>query len=155
MAINARTASRRVLRAMPSCSASSFSTGSFWPGRNSPSTIICLIVSIAVSMTPTTPSLLPGPLRAIRVAVGADGIGVHAGAVARLLRQAVASPLHPDRVGEVLVQVVDVLQHPAFEAAAHADVVDHRQVLDDLAQADSPAWGRPARRTWRPSAGWG
>ena len=35
----------------------------------------------------------------------------------------------------MLVEVVDVLDHPPLERAAHADVVDDREVLDELAQS--------------------
>ena len=50
----------------------------------------------------------------------------------------VATPLDDDRVGEVLVKVVDVLDPTAFRAAAHGDEVEHGQVLDHLAEADAP-----------------
>ena len=43
----------------------------------------------------------------------------------------------PHRVDEVLVQVVDVLDRPAVLLAADGDEVEHRQVLDQLAQADA------------------
>ena len=37
----------------------------------------------------------------------------------------------------MLVEVVDVLDHAAFPGAADGDVVEHRQVLDELAEADA------------------
>jgi hypothetical protein len=43
---------------------------------------------------------------------------------------------HHDGRGEVLVQVVDPLEPTPLGRAGQPDVVEHRQVLDDLAQAD-------------------
>ncbi len=39
------------------------------------------------------------------------------------------------------MEVVDVLDHPAVERAADRDVVDHGQVLDELAQPDAAGMG--------------
>ena len=39
------------------------------------------------------------------------------------------------------MEVVDVFDHPALERARHADVVDDRQVLDELAQPDAAGMG--------------
>ena len=44
---------------------------------------------------------------------------------------------HDDRVDEVLVQVIDVLDHPPLGAAADSDIVEHGQVADELAQPDA------------------
>ena len=52
-------------------------------------------------------------------------------------RRHVAAGLDPDRVDEVLVQVVDVLDHPAVDRAADREEVEHGQVLHHLAQADA------------------
>ena len=42
-----------------------------------------------------------------------------------------------DRVDEVLVEVVDELGDAVVHPARHRDVVEHRQVLHQLAQADA------------------
>lgn len=44
-------------------------------------------------------------------------------------------------VGEVLVEVVDVLDDAVLAAAGHRDVVEHRQVLHQLAQSDATGVG--------------
>jgi hypothetical protein len=41
------------------------------------------------------------------------------------------------RVDEVLMEMVDVLDHPSFHRATDGDVVEHRQVLCVLAEADT------------------
>ena len=46
--------------------------------------------------------------------------------------------------GEVLVQVVDVLEHPPLHRAGDGDGVGHRQVLVDLAEPDAPRVGADA-----------
>ena len=38
---------------------------------------------------------------------------------------------------EVLVQMIDVLDHPAVHRSTHREVVEDRQVLDHLAQPDA------------------
>jgi hypothetical protein len=53
------------------------------------------------------------------------------------LRQPVAAAGDDDRLGEVLVQVVDVLDVPVLEAAADGEVVERGEVDDELAQADA------------------
>src|SRR5690606_15424781 len=53
-------------------------------------------------------------------------------------RRGIATITDHDRVDEVLVQVVDVLDDPTFPRAGDRDVVEHRQVLDELAQPHSP-----------------
>src|SRR5882762_6600729 len=42
-----------------------------------------------------------------------------------------------DRIFEMLVQVIDVLDHAAVHRARDRDVVEHRQVLHVLAQPDA------------------
>lgn len=69
--------------------------------------------------------------------MGGDRLGVHLGAEARQARREVPAALDDDRVDEVLVQVVDVLDHAAVQRTADADVVEHGQVLHQLAQADA------------------
>src|SRR6185437_10711784 len=64
-------------------------------------------------------------------------------------RRQVAAADDAHRVGEVLVQVIDVLQHPVVRRGADRDVVEHRQVLDHLAQPDAAgvrADGHPVLR---------
>ena len=44
---------------------------------------------------------------------------------------------YDDRVGEVLVEMVDVLDDPVLPAAGDRHVVEHREVLDQFAQSDA------------------
>ena len=67
----------------------------------------------------------------------------------------VPASLHPGRVDEVLVQVVDLLDRPVLPGAAHRDEVEHRQVAAPSRTArHRPRAGTPARRTWRRAARW-
>ena len=50
---------------------------------------------------------------------------------------AVPPAAHDDGVGEVLVEMVDVLDPSVVGRATHGDEVEHRQVLNHLAQADA------------------
>src|SRR4051794_4893109 len=69
--------------------------------------------------------------------VAAQAVRLHLRAVAGTRGRDVAAGADDDRVDEVLVEVVDVLDHPAVELAADGDVVEDGEVLDELAQADS------------------
>ena len=62
-------------------------------------------------------------------------------AVPRLRRHHVARVTDHHRVDEMLVEVVDILDHPALERAGNADVVDDREVLHELAQPDAAGVG--------------
>ena len=62
---------------------------------------------------------------------------VHLDAEAGLRRRDVAAAADGDRVHEVLVQVLRVLQRAILEACTHHDVVDQRDVLPVLAEADA------------------
>lgn len=53
----------------------------------------------------------------------------------------VVAVLDDGGVGEVLVEVVDVLDDAVLAAAGHRDVVEHRQVLHQLAQSDATGVG--------------
>ena len=77
------------------------------------------------------------PLLAVGEAEPGERLRPHLGAVAGRRRHDVAGVADDDRVEEVLVEVVDVLDHPTLERAADADVVEDREVLDELAQADA------------------
>src|ERR1700712_1440272 len=70
------------------------------------------------------PTSATGPDR-----VPGEGAASHLGACPWGRRRAVAAVPHIDRGDEVLVQVVDELDHPAVEAAGHGDEVEHRKVL--------------------------
>ena len=63
--------------------------------------------------------------------------GVHLDAEAGRGRRQVAAAAHAHRVDEVLVQVVGELDRAVLQAAADADVVDQRDVLPVLAQAEA------------------
>ena len=63
----------------------------------------------------------------------------HLCAVTRLRRRKVTAVPHGDRVNKVFMEMIDILDHPVFERAAHHDKIEHGQMLDMLAQA--PAAG--------------
>ena len=58
-------------------------------------------------------------------------------AVARTRGRHVTASPDDDGILEVLVQVIDVFDHPSFHRSGHGDVVEHRQMLHVLAQADA------------------
>src|SRR5258705_4010784 len=58
-------------------------------------------------------------------------------AVAGRRRGEIATPDDTNRVDEMLVQVVDELAHPVIERRRDRDVIEHRNVLCVLAEADS------------------
>src|SRR4029453_2691278 len=59
----------------------------------------------------------------------------HRDAVAGCGRHLIPAADHAHRVDEVLVQVIDVLDHPTIQPRAHPEVVEHRQVLHVLAKS--------------------
>ena len=73
----------------------------------------------------------------VRVGVGGERLGPELHAEARAGRRPVAAALDDERLHHVLVEVVGVLDHAVVEAAADGDVVEHREVLHVLAQADA------------------
>src|SRR5258707_2613668 len=77
------------------------------------------------------------PYFAFRELVGLERVGLDGDAVTRARRRQVAGIAHDARIDEVLVEVVDVLAHAVFETAAHRDVVEDRDVLHILAEADA------------------
>ena len=62
---------------------------------------------------------------------------MHLGRVSGVLGHEVAAVPDPHRMQEVFVQMVGELRRPVGERSAHAHVVDDRDVLDVLAQADA------------------
>src|SRR5581483_676935 len=91
-------------------------------------------------MTQTLPSSLPTsvpPGRAVREGELLDRLRAHAGAAARLAGREVARFLDAHRRLEVLVQVIDVLDVAIVDGPADRDVVEHREMLDHLAEADA------------------
>src|SRR5918992_5123833 len=77
------------------------------------------------------------PRRAVGEGVSGARLGLQLRRQAGPFGNLVAAVHDADRVDEVLVQVVDVLDGTAGQLAADRDVVEHRQVLDHLAQADA------------------
>ena len=67
--------------------------------------------------------------------------GEHLGGIAGLGGDLIAGV--PDAAGfdEVFVEVVDEFADAVFEGTADASVVDHRDVLDELAKADAAGVG--------------
>src|SRR5581483_4735915 len=76
--------------------------------------------------------LLP-PAGAVRKGELGQRLRTDLDAVARRRRREIAAADDPDRVDEVLVQVVDELAHAVVERRADGDVVEHRHVLRVLA----------------------
>src|SRR5499427_10078578 len=72
-----------------------------------------------------------------RVLKLAERLRAHSDAPARHLRRDVVSVADHHRVDEVLVQVLDVLENPVLERAAHRDVIKERDVLHILAESDA------------------
>src|SRR4051794_16435475 len=58
-------------------------------------------------------------------------------AVSRPQRSNITRVADDARIDEVFVQMIDVLAHPVFQAAADGDVVEDRDVLDVLAESDT------------------
>ena len=84
--------------------------------------------SIADAPRQTSPSGIP--VREPRRVANRD-------AVAGARRREVAAAADDDGILEVLVQVIDVFDHASFHRPGHGDVVEHRQMLHVLAQADA------------------
>lgn len=79
------------------------------------------------------PLLLPdGPLRPGRKRKSGQRLRLHLGAIARARRDPVPPAIDHDEIQNVLVNVIDVLDHPALELAARADIVEDRQGMDQL-----------------------
>src|SRR5690606_35886641 len=78
-----------------------------------------------------------GPPGAARELPGVDGGGVHLRPDAWPRGGHVATPLDADRVGEVLVQVVDELDGTILHRSGHGRIIEEGEVLDELAQADA------------------
>ncbi len=81
------------------------------------------------------------PGLALGKAVLGDGCIEEAGTPSRPGRGAVPSAAHDGGIGEVLVEVVDVLDPPPVRGAAHRDEVEHREVLNHLAQTHATCVG--------------
>src|SRR4029077_14394515 len=61
----------------------------------------------------------------------------HLGAIARLRRRTITAADELDRILEVFVQVIEVLDDTIFGRSAYRKVIEHRKMLDELAQANS------------------
>src|SRR5438477_6600331 len=81
--------------------------------------------------------LLPPPTRPVRERELGQGLRADLDAVAGRRRREIATADDPDRVDEILVQVVDELAHTILERGADRHVVEHRHVLRVLAQPDA------------------
>src|SRR5215204_3030709 len=92
-------------------------------------------------MSATSSSLLIDcrslPRFAAGVLVAPERFGLHLDAVAGRFGHGVVAAAYDHRVDEVLVQVVYELDAPAFRRAAHRDVIEDREVLHILAEADA------------------
>ena len=65
----------------------------------------------------------------------------HLGTRPRGDRRPVAAAVNVDRGDEVLVEMVDELDHPALAAAGNSHRIEHRQMLHEFAQSDSARVG--------------
>src|SRR5581483_5178772 len=81
--------------------------------------------------------LLPPPARPVRERELGQGLRADLDAVARRRRRDVTAANDPDRVDEMLVQVVDELADTVLERGADRDVVEHRHVLRVFTQPDA------------------
>ncbi len=70
---------------------------------------------------------------------GVQRIRLHCRAVSGLRGRNVAAVFHDQGVDEMLVKVVRVLGDAIFQTGTHANVVEHRQVLDDSQSPTPPA----------------
>ncbi len=62
---------------------------------------------------------------------------MHGDAVSRCRRRHVTAVADDAGLGEVLVQVIDILGDPVVEGRGNGDVVDDREVLDVFAKTDT------------------
>src|SRR6266508_3100604 len=92
----------------------------------------------ACSTSAPSDGICGGPSTSVRIFVLVDRLWKHLDAVAGRERQAVAPAPHDRGFAEVLVQVVDPLDHAVLERPAHGDEVKRREVLDVLAETDAP-----------------
>src|SRR5260370_7189204 len=65
----------------------------------------------------------------------------HLNGIAALRGRHVSSPLDYDRLQEVLVQVIDVLENAILQRSRDTNVVDEREVLRELAEAHATRVG--------------
>src|SRR5256712_11738818 len=80
---------------------------------------------------------LRAPRRTCREPVLAERLHPHLDSVAGFHGRHVAPALDRDRIDEVLVEMIDVLEHAVLQRSGHRDVVDERDVLHVLAQPDA------------------
>src|SRR5689334_21810211 len=100
-------------------------------------TLLILLILLEDKPPLLPPSLarrLP-PYGAVGERILAQRLGAHLNAVAGPLRGHVVPVADRDRVQEVFVEMIDILQHPVLQRAADTDIVHHRQVLHVLAEA--------------------
>src|SRR6267143_5587866 len=81
------------------------------------------------------------PSRAGRILEFAQRLGSHCDAEPRSLRCDVTSVLDLHRIEEVLVEVLDVFEHPVLERSTDGDVVEQRYMLHVLAESYSACVG--------------
>src|SRR5258705_8521544 len=82
-------------------------------------------------------NFLAPPALAVRERELGQRLGPDLDAVARGRRREIATTDNANRVDEMLVQVVDELAYAVVERRADGDVVEHRNVLCVLAEADA------------------
>src|ERR1051325_1461145 len=77
------------------------------------------------------------PRVAIGISICRQALRTHGDAVTRRRGRHVAAVANDDRVEEMLVQMIDILDDTIVERSADADVIEHREVLHVLAQSDA------------------
>ena len=70
--------------------------------------------------------------------MGVEAGGEHLGRIARQGGHLVTRIADPAGLDEVFVQVIDELAHAVLQGGADAGIVDHRDVLDEFAEPDTP-----------------
>src|SRR5436190_5151082 len=106
-----------------------------WPKRRTP------MSGLRFRLDPGAGVRAAVPLGPVREAVPRQRLGPRLRAVAGPHRKPVRARGDHDRIQEMLVEMVDVLDHPALEAATDRDVVDRGEMLHELAQTDAAGMG--------------
>ena len=78
------------------------------------------------------------PLTAVGVCERSSRLELHRNRVTGALGSPVTPALDDDGILEVLVKVIHVLDHAVLDRPGDGDVVEEREMLDVLAQADAP-----------------
>src|SRR6185312_6493073 len=78
-----------------------------------------------------------GPDGTVRKLMLREGLAAHLRGEARRRRRKISAAADPDRVEEMVVEMVHELDGPILHRAADGDVIGHGEVLHELAEADT------------------